>query len=231
MARKILFSKNEKWESGGLTQLTSLFYRSCKDTLGFIAPMATLTDAWYTCQAFQLVQYMQASLGNYLSFCWRIIAISDVSGNLSLISTGWKLRNSLYQPRFIVFLGSSRIVTLNWPFPFQLFFLSICPYLQLIQYMSNNQYILYLQSNACFPDFLLMFENFKLLWSVRNFSVTRRTDHTALSWTARIETVVATIRLNTAATFWRCQLTVSFLVTISTCVGKFKYVNLSNNNN
>lgn len=191
--------------------------------------MATLTDAWEACQTFQLVQYMQASLGNYLSFCWRIIAISDVWGNLSLTSTGWKLRNSLYQPRFMVFLGSSRIVTLNWPYPFHLFFLSILPSLQLIQYTSNNQNILYLQSNACFPDFLLMFEHFKLLWSVRNFSVTRRTNHTALPWTARIEAVVATIRLNTAATLWRCQLTVSFLVTISTCVGKFNYGNLSYN--
>jgi len=38
----------------------------------------------------------------------------------------------------------------------------------------------YLQSNACFPNFLLMFEHFKLFWCVRSFSVIARTNHIAL---------------------------------------------------
>ena len=75
----------------------------------------------------------------------------------------------------------------------------------------------YLQSNACFPNIFLMFEHFKLFWCVRSFSVIARTNHTALPWTARIEAVVAAVRLYTVATSWRCQLTVSILVSISTC--------------
>jgi len=75
----------------------------------------------------------------------------------------------------------------------------------------------YLQSNACFPNFLLMFEHFKLFWCIRSFSVIARTNNTALPWTARIEAVVAAIRLYTVATSWRCQLIVSILVSISTC--------------